>query len=90
MRKGTARELYHLGVKGGPDLPLSDENKVELAKAAVLNELDKVFPTKEGYGESDWLRILKRLLAKGTIKPGHYHEAIKKIIAELEAKVKNG
>ena len=84
MRKVTARELYRMGVKGGPDIPLSDHDKVELAKAKILRELE----TTHGSDYDLWLRILKRA-EKRILEEPHY-TAIKQLIAELEAKVKNG
>lgn len=79
MPKVTARELYNLGVKGGPDIPLSDENKLALAKAKILRELEATW----GPDSETWLRILKR--AQHRIKGEPHHTAIKQLIAELEA-----
>ena len=84
MRKVTAKELYCMGVGRGDPLPLSDEDKVELAKAKILMELEATW----GSDFETWLRILKR--AKHRIKKEPYQTAIRQLLAELEAKVKNG
>ena len=81
LRKVTARELYRMGVKGGPDIPLSEENKVALAKAKILSELEAV----HGGDFQIWIRILKR--AQKRIKKEPYQTAIRQLLTELEARV---
>ena len=80
MRKVTARELYRMDVKGGPDIPLSDEDKVALAKAKICSELEAV----HGTDFQMWIRILKR--AKQRIKKEPYQTAIRQLLVELEAR----
>lgn len=82
MGRVTARMLHDLGVKNGPDLPVSFD-PVQLAKASILQELERLF--KGDYGL--WLRSLKRLQAKDAatkfLSPVQ-SQAVQQLIDELE------
>jgi len=78
MRKATARQLRDLGVGHGEPLPLSPESKVELMKAAICKELERL----HGDDEAVWIRVLKRAEKRITKEPAH--TAICQLLAELE------
>jgi len=65
---------------GEPPSLSTPENKVQLAKAQFCQALEKMF----GGDFKLWLRALKKLEAKGSVKPGPYLEALHELIAELE------
>lgn len=82
MRKVTARELQQLGVGHGKPLPLPNRDKVQLAKAKILRELEAT----HGDDMALWIRILQRA-EKRILKEPH-HSAIKELLVELEAQLK--
>ena len=79
MRKVTARELRALGVGHGDPLPLPQGADVELAKASILNVLERLHDDDI----ATCIRVLKR--AKQRIKKQPYQEAICQLLAQLEA-----
>ena len=85
MRKVTARELasFGLGVGHGDKITLSRESQVQLVKAKILNDLEEVFPPKHGFTEKHWLRALRKIEAKGIIKPGIFLDALRELISDL-------
>ena len=78
MRKVTARQLHDLGVGRGEPLPLSPESRVELMKAAICKELERL----HGDDIATWIRILKRAKKRITKEPAH--TAICQLLAKLE------
>jgi len=56
----------------------SEEDKIELAKAKLLNDLENNF----GYDPEKWITLLKR--AERSIKTEPTHTAIQRLLAELE------
>jgi len=78
MRKATARQLRDLGVGRGDPLPLSPESRVELVKAAICIELERL----HGDDEVMWIRVLKRAEKRITKEPAH--TAICQLLAKLE------
>ena len=78
MRKVTAKELRALGVGHGEPIPLPHGTKVELAKASILNVLEKL----HGDDEATWIRVLKR--AKQRIKKQPHQEAICQLLSQLQ------
>jgi len=56
------------------------ENRVQLAKAQFCQALEEMF----GVEFELWLRVLKRLEAKGSIKPGPFLDALRELVADLE------
>jgi len=65
---------------GEPPSLSTPENKVQLAKAHFCQALEKMF----GGDFKLWLRALKKLEAKGSVKPSPYLDALNELIAELE------
>ena len=70
---------------------LSEEDKIELAKAKILNELETTY----GYDPEKWIFVLKRAekrIKKSSLKPESslqkYLTAIEKLLSELEKKRK--
>lgn len=79
MRKVTAQELHALGVGHGEPLPLPPGSKVELMKAVICKELERL----HGDDMAMWIRILKRAEKRITKEPAH--TAICQILEKLEA-----
>lgn len=86
MGRVTAKMLHDLGVKNGPDLPVSFD-PVQLAKAGLLRELEKLF--QGDYVR--WLAALKRLKEKDAatnfLSPVQF-QAVQQLIDELAIRVK--
>ena len=79
-RKVTAQKLHDLGVKHGPDLPLSQDSKVALVKAQICNAMKKLY----GDDMRTWKRVLQHARGSSFFQSEPQKTAVEQVLKELE------